>query len=384
MRTPERVGRIAVLRANALGDLILTYPALQALKDRFPEAELTLIGKAWHAEFLAGRPGPVDRVAVLPVPEVLGGPISGEAAARLAPWLEEQRARRYDVAVQLYGGGRFSNPLTASLGAALTVGLRAPDAPGLDADLPYIYYQHETVRGLEVVGLLGASGVPYPAVAVTDADRGAAEAALRGRVRGAYAVLHPGATDARRRWPPERFAAVADHLRSLGLDVLATGTLAERDVTGAVAAEAASDVVDLAGRLSLPALVGVLAGAEILISNDTGPMHLADAVGTPTVGIFWCGNAINAAPLRRRRHRPLLSWTIHCPQCGANCTRDVYPSRTAGDACKHKPSFVAEVPVVEVVDAAEDLLAGARPVTAAPWRQEHQADPEAVGSPSAS
>jgi ADP-heptose:LPS heptosyltransferase len=203
--------------------------------------------------------------------------------------------------------------------------------------------------------MLGASAEPYPAVAVTDEDRAAADVVLAGRP-GPYAVLHAGATDARRRWPPERFAAVADHLTSRGLTVLLTGTLAERELTAGVAARAASDVVDLAGRLSLAALAGVLDRCDVVMSNDTGPMHLADAVGTPTVGIFWCGNVINAGPLRRSRHRPLLSWTIHCPECGANSTRDIYPSRTGGDACRHRPSFVADVPVVEVIDAAEDLL----------------------------
>jgi ADP-heptose:LPS heptosyltransferase len=102
--------------------------------------------------------------------------------------------------------------------------------------------------------------------------------------------------------------------------------------------------------------VGVLAGAHALVSNDTGPLHVADALGRPTVGIFWCGNVINGGPLRRSTHRPMLSWTVHCPQCGVDCTRDLYPARTGGTVCAHPVSFVDDVPVVEVVGALNDLL----------------------------
>ena len=94
----------------------------------------------------------------------------------------------------------------------------------------------------------------------------------------------------------------------------------------------------------------------MVVANDSGPLHLARAVGTATVGLYWCGNAINAAPATRTRHRPLLSWTVHCPECGADCSTAGHPHRP-GDGCTHRPSFLDQIPVAEAWEEASDLLA---------------------------
>ncbi len=112
------------------------------------------------------------------------------------------------------------------------------------------------------------------------------------------------------------------------------------------------------GVLSLGGLAGLLERCAVVVGNDTGPLHIAEAVGTRTVGLYWVGNVINAAPVLRAKHRPLLSWTIHCPECGQDCTRDLYPDR-AGDGCTHRPSFVADIPMAEVRESALELLADA-------------------------
>jgi ADP-heptose:LPS heptosyltransferase len=360
---PSGVERIAVLRANALGDFVFTLPALAALRARFPAAHLTLLGREWHREFVAGRPEIVDDVAVLPPVPGLTAPPDDAPDAAWPTWLAAQRERRYDLAVQLHGGGRVSNPVVRALGARLSVGLHAPDAEPLDRSLPYVYYQNEVVRLLEVVGLAGATGEPYPRLRARPSDRTQARPVLDALRGEPYVVLHPGATDPRRRWAPQHFAAVADWLAERGIRVVVTGTTSEASVTGAVVDAARSDVLDATGAVSLAGLVGLLAGAQAVVSNDTGPLHLADALGRPTVGIFWCGNLINGGPLRRGRHRPLPSWTVHCPQCGLDCTRDLYPARTGGQVCRHSVSFVDDVAVVEALEALDALLAA--PLSAA-------------------
>jgi ADP-heptose:LPS heptosyltransferase len=103
----------------------------------------------------------------------------------------------------------------------------------------------------------------------------------------------------------------------------------------------------MAGATSLSALTGILADAALVISNDSGPLHLAAATGTATVGIYWCGNAINGGPPAVHRHRKAISWRLHCPECGVDCT--VF-------RCAHEASFVDDVPVAAVVDEALDLL----------------------------
>lgn len=342
------VRRIAVLRANRLGDLLFALPALEALRAAYPEAEVTLLGARWHAAFLSGRPSPVDRVVPVPptpgVNDVDGGYAS---APEREAFLAELRRERFDLALQLHGGGRNSNPFVAGLGARVTAGARAEDAPPLDRWIRYVYYQNEVTRFLELVGLVGARPVGLaPAVAVTAADLAESRAALPDGA--GFVVLCPGASDGRRRWPPERFARVGEGLARAGWRVAVTGTGEEAALVAAVLAGLEGGGLDLAGRLSVGGLAGLLARAALVVSNDSGPLHLAGAVGTPSVGIYWIGNLVNGGPPFRARHRPLLAFRTACPVCGVNCSRE---------DCPHDDSFVAEVEPAAVLAAAEDLIA---------------------------
>jgi ADP-heptose:LPS heptosyltransferase len=346
--------RIAVLRANALGDLIFALPALDALRARYPGAEITLLARPWHEQLLEGRPGPVDRViAVPPSRGVREEPGERPDEQELDAFFARMRDERFDVAVQLHGGGRFSNPFVRRLGAALTAGCRTEDAPPLHRWIPYVYFQSEIARCLEVAGLVDAPPTtlaPSLAVVPRDLDE-AAELADA----GAYAVLHPGAGATRRRWAAPNFAVVGDALAAEGLRVVVTGTGAERPIVEQVVAEMASPALAACDALSLGGLAGLLSRAAIMVSNDSGPLHLAAAVGAPAVGIFWIGNLINAAPLTRAAHRPVASFRVRCPVCG---------QRNVEERCAHEASFVDDVPVADVVAAARDLLA--RPAVAAP------------------
>jgi ADP-heptose:LPS heptosyltransferase len=342
----DGVEKIAVLRANALGDLVLAMPALEALRRTYPGARLTLLGTGWHARFLAGRPGPVDEVIALP-------PISGlsiAASGHVAPQslFDELGGRRFDLAVQIHGGGRHSNPFLRRLGARVTVGLCSPDAERLDRWVPYVYYQHETLRFLEVAALVGGfTEMIEPRVTVTPADREELARAFGDPPDGLVA-LHPGAGDPRRRWPAAKFAAVADRL---GRPVVITGIERERDVVEEVAASMRGPAMVAVDTLTAGGLAALYERCSLVISNDTGPRHLAAAVGTRTIGIYWCGNLINAGPLTRTLHRPLVSWTRSCPVCGASGVD------LSAERCPHDASWVADVTVDAVVEQAEDLLA---------------------------
>src|SRR6185437_9543628 len=157
---------------NAIGDFLLALPALDALRAAYPTAEIVLLGKRWHRDFLTGRLGPGDRVVVVPpsrgINDVAG---ADEDPAELERFFAAMRRERFDLAVQLHGGGRNSNPFVLRLGARVTAGLKTPDAPPLDRWMPYIYFQHETMRYLEAVALVGAVPTNLEArLAVTDAD----------------------------------------------------------------------------------------------------------------------------------------------------------------------------------------------------------------------
>lgn len=351
----DDVLKIAVLRGGGLGDLIFTFPAIDALAAAYPEAEIVLLGTPLHAALLTGRPGPISRVEVLPKARGVASPDGTDDPRQVGRFLQRMTAERFDLACQMHGGGRYSNPFLLGMRARHTVGTQTPDAAPLERTLPYLYYQHEVIRWLETVALAGAPSVgEEPRLAVSPQERMSALERF-GDVRRPLAVLHPGATDPRRRWPAERFAALAVRLVADGMRVAVVGDGDDADVATLVAREAAvvagDAVVSLAGALSLSDLVGVLSIADVVVANDSGPRHLAHAVGTPTVGIFWVGNLINGGPLTRRHHRVQLSWTTRCPVCD----RDVTQVGWTAERCPHDVSFVTDVSVDAVYEDAASL-----------------------------
>jgi ADP-heptose:LPS heptosyltransferase len=343
------IHKIAVLRANALGDFIFSLPALMALRATYREAEIVLLAKQWHAQFLTGRPSPVDRVIVIPAyAGVSAEPGTEENPAELEDFFQRMVQEHFDLAIQLHGGGGYSNPFIRRLQASVTAGLKAPEAEALDYWIPYLYFQPEITRYLEVVALVGASPLTLePAIAVTQQDRQEISRYLPPADQ-TLVVLHPGASDVRRRWPADKFAAVGDALAAQGAHVIVTGNEQEQDVTAAVVQAMRATAQDLAGRLSLGGLAGLLAHAKVVVTNDTGPMHLAHAVGSKTVGIYWAYNVMTAGQLTRSRHRPVITWRMHCPVCGAD---------NAWQPCAHRVSFVSDIRVEDVIEPALELLA---------------------------
>jgi ADP-heptose:LPS heptosyltransferase len=354
----EGVERIAVLRGGGLGDLLFAYPALSALAAAYPDASITLLGLPLHAELLRGRPGPVSHVEVLPFAAgVRPGPEDGTVTA---DFFSTMRSLRFDLAVQIHGGGRNSNPFLLNLGARHTVGTRTPDAVELDRTLPYVYYQNEFLRALEVAGLAGAAPVTLePRLEVTS-EEAAAGRHLTGAGDRPLLVIHPGATDPRRRWPASSFAAVAAQAARDGSDVVIVGDGGDAEAAAEIveraraqAGPAATRVRSLAGRLSLSELTGILSAATVMVGNDSGPRHLAQAVGTPTVGIYWVGNVISAGAMGRMMHRVHLAWVTNCPECGVDVTQVGWTA----ERCEHDDSFVQQIQPHAVYDDVRDLTA---------------------------
>ncbi|MFF0490307.1 glycosyltransferase family 9 protein [Nocardia sp. NPDC004068] len=347
------VRRIAVLRGGGLGDLLFAVPAIHALAAAYPEAEIVLLGSPLHAELLRGRPSPVDEVIALPAGLTAGRAEDPEAEAE---FFRRVCRAPIDLGVQLHGGGRWSNGFVHQLNPHWSVGSRTPDAAPLTRTLPFRYYQHETLRALEVVGLAGAPPVRLdPTLAVTAADLAAADRVL-GNLPDPVVALHPSATDPRRRWPIDRFARVAAHCLDRGLGVVVLGEHGERelldtlhDAVRELAPEAGKAFEIIVGQ-DFSTVTGVLARSCLLVGNDSGPRHLAAAVGTPTIGIYWIGNVINAGPLGRGRDRILFSWTTHCPVCGRDCTDETVPR------CEHDDSFVDSVSVAQVLAEVDSLV----------------------------
>lgn len=342
------VNKIAVLRANAIGDYVFTLPALTALRETYPQSEIVLIGQKWHAGFLSGRQSQVDRV--IPVPGMMGleRPVQSQAEREvLNDFFASLEEERFDIAFQLYGGGKYSNPYVKRFGAKITAGLKSIDAEALDLWVPYVYWQPEFFRYLEVVGLVGARTTHIePHIYVTERDLQESLDFLP-RQEKQIVILHTGSGDPRRRWPPEMFARLGDLLAAREMLIVVIGIESEKETVQKVIGGMQHEAVDASGKTSLEALVGLMKRSSLVISNDSGPLHLAIATGTPTVGIFWGPNLVTAGPAARSTHRPHLSWMLTCPTCGRS---------TIYEVCGHYDSLVSEVKVQDVFESAMELI----------------------------
>ncbi|HEX7127931.1 MAG TPA: glycosyltransferase family 9 protein [Thermodesulfobacteriota bacterium] len=314
--TPRRV---AVVRALNVGDLLVAVPALRALRRALPAARITLVGLPWAAEMVRRFPRYLDDL--LPFPGFPGIEEAPFDAGRLIACLADARERAFDLAIQMHGGGRYSNPFTRMLGATRTAGfVAAGDASGLDFPFPYVDRHHEVHRYLDLVAFLtGVRGDDRLEFPLEPADRDEVARCL-GPDPEPYLVVHPGSRVASRRWMPERFAAVAEALaREEGLDVVVSGGPGEGPLVEHVRRRLRCRTRRVSVDIGLGGLAALLAGARIVVSNDTAAAHLADAVGAPSVVIYGSAHVANWGPLDTSRHRtlfvPMACRPDHCRPC---------------------------------------------------------------------
>ncbi|HSH21633.1 MAG TPA: glycosyltransferase family 9 protein, partial [Candidatus Caenarcaniphilales bacterium] len=300
---------VAVLRALHLGDLLCTVPALRALRAGLPDARISLIGLPWARAFVERFGAYIDEFV-----EFQGFPGLPERACQpraVARFLAQMRERQFDLAIQLHGDGAVTNRLVSLLGARLTAGFVGHGgwAPDDGLFLPYPTGLPEPRRHLELVRFLGlplhGEELEFP---LTPADRAdAGRAAQRKDLGHEYAIVHPGSRAGDRRWSEEGFAGVADHLADEGLAVVLTGTEEEAEITGGVASRMRAKPVDLTGRTTLGALGVLVAGARMVVCNDTGMSHVAAALRTPSVVVFSASDPLRWAPRDRQRHRVVVA-----------------------------------------------------------------------------
>lgn len=291
--------RILVLQMCRLGDVLQTTPMLRGIRREHPEAEITLV---LHDGFLqVPVPRPLfDRLVSFPYAAIMEGlreaPDSWpEQVERARRWLRELGAEPFDLAINL-----THTPLSAllmSLAKATRVegSLVAPDRSHVvrGAWMTY-FWSGRLARAHGCFNLVDlqnwAAGVRSDArpleVEVPPSARESMTAWLRQRRTADHPLLavQLGASDERKRWPPERVAAVLDRLPP-DLDIVMVGTRAERPLVERARACLSRPVIDAAGSTSLPELAALLERCVVLLTNDTGTMHVASAVGTRIVDI---------------------------------------------------------------------------------------------------
>jgi ADP-heptose:LPS heptosyltransferase len=286
----RRPARAVVLRALGLGDLLTAVPALRALAAATPSSRLTLVTPAAFAPLVA-----------LVEPEGARIDVAGADGLRSLP----APALAAGLAVNLHGRGPQSHRLLLGAEARRLHAFRHPDVPESAAGPEWDDDEHEVERWCRLVRALDVEADP----ARLDLRP---PAGARGHPLAGATVIHPGAATAARRWPAERFAAVARAERAAGRRVVVTGSAAETGLAGRVARGAGLHGEGvLAGRTTLLDLAAVVAAAGRVVCGDTGVAHLATALGTPSVLLFGPTPPDHWGPPRdpaaRERHRVLWS-----------------------------------------------------------------------------
>ena len=309
--------RIAVVRALQLGDMLVALPALRALRGCFPHAEITLIGLPWACWFADRFSMYVDQFVEFPGwPGIAEAPYEPE---KTAAFLREQQAYGYDLAIQMHGSGEITNAFVFALGADRSAGFYAGERPAqLWPATPYPDDLPEVLRLLHIAELFGA-GNPDPSLEfpVTEDDRAELSGLLPLQATGTplRVGLHPGASAPSRRWPEDRFADVANRLVDrFGAQIILTGGPDEIEIAEMVAVQIEAPVTNLAGQTSLGGLAALLSGLNLFVTNDTGPSHIANAIGTPSVTIFGPADVRRWAPLDTERHR-VVRHLVECNPC---------------------------------------------------------------------
>jgi ADP-heptose:LPS heptosyltransferase len=286
---PEAPRRIHLFRPqNQLGDLLLNVPAIRAIRERYPAARLTLVVGAQNAPAVLGQPW-ADDVRVL---RGRGALAALRAALRLEP--------PPDIAV-------YFTTVSYSVSGALLVARSAArervgfdprryerrDWAALTQALPYPGEPlHQSEVSMTLARALGAATAPPPPHYVPDPE-------LLARAPAGVAYLHPGAGKPKNRWPVERFAEVAADWTARGLDVQVIEGPQDSGTAAALNARLGRELPVVRGE-SIPMLAARFARAAIYAGNDTGPLHLAGAVGCPTVGIYGWSDPAEWKPVGSR------------------------------------------------------------------------------------
>ena len=313
MRSHPPYHRILLSRMKFIGDVVLTTPLIRSLRDAYPDAFIAYLGEREAVSLLEGNPC-LDEI----IPFDYSRPAILEQA-RVGSLL---RRRTFDLVIDLFGNPR-SALLTRLSGAPVRVG---PDRKGRGR--LYTIRVRDDGRPKSAIAFhnqsLVAAGIPVSGkkteIFVSPAERDSAHALLRrmdppldpDRV---IVGIHPGATWPAKHWFPDRFAALAEGLvRDDGIQVLLTAGPRDGETIRSIRSRLREPVAVLDGP-SLRSLAAAVSLCSAFVSNDAGPMHIAAAVGTPTIGLFGPGEDAIWFPYETGAGHRALRVDVPCHPC---------------------------------------------------------------------
>lgn len=344
--------RVLLLRLERIGDLLMTHGAITQTRRLWPDATIDLAVGSWNVP-LARLIPEVSRVDVVDVPwlarEGTGLSWSG-LTARARGW----RARRYDLVINFEPDIR-SNFLAWQSGAPRRVGYWTGGGGAFLTDaLAYDPATHVATNAQQLLTRIDARAASLPAdpprFALDESSEAAATRILAGVPESHRLVgLHVSGGRESKQWHLARFAEVGRQLaQEPDVTIVLTGGAGDRPLVDVVKAElGAATVVDSAGALDLPGSAALLSRLTMLITGDTGPMHLAASVGTPVIALFGPSDPRRYGPLAT--HQRVLRVQLPCSPCGQV---RLPPERCRG----HVPDCMDGITVDAVVDAAQRWL----------------------------
>jgi ADP-heptose:LPS heptosyltransferase len=355
---PRRpVRRVLLLRLERIGDLVMTLDGIAYLRAELPTAEIDLVVGSWNASLASLIPG-VNRVETLDLPWLTReGPRTTwrQLMSSALRW----RRQRYDLVVN------FEPDIRSNFLAWLSRGRRrvgywtAGGGAFLTAAIAYQPWRHVATNAVRLAGLANAS-TPLEEPPARSARLEPTAAARRdaARLTSSHAApligVHPSAGRAIKQWPPERFRAVArQFVVEQGATIVLTGASGDEDLIRQVQEGLPAErVLDVCGRLDVVGLAALFERLDVLITGDTGPMHLAAAVSVPTVCIFGPSDPARYGP-SGPDHR-VVRIDLPCSPC--NRIRQP-PARCVG----HTPDCLSGLSIELVAAAVNDVLhAGSR------------------------
>ena len=302
---PEVLKNILIIKPSSLGDIVLALPALAALRRSFPDAEISWLVRPEFAPLLENHP---HLTKIIPFDRKFLGKawFNPFALGFLLSLIQQLRRSNFDIIFDFQGLFR-----TASLAWLSDCKKRFGMANA--REFGRIFYTHKVPQNqdcihlvdyyLKIVKAAGASDVGVQFVFpqnVTAADSVKKLLAKHNIKPDNYAVLVTGSAREDKRWPIERFVQLADRISSaFGLSVIMTGSASERSYIEKSKETANVSIANLAGKTSLAELVALLKDARLVVSGDTGPGHIAAALGVPVVLIFGPTNPARVEPYKR-------------------------------------------------------------------------------------
>jgi len=338
----DKIRKVLVRTANWIGDAVMTLPALASIREGLPDRHISILTKPWVADLFSGHPL-VDEIILYRSP----GPHEGMRGKwRLA---QELKQKKFDVAILfqnafeaalisfLAGIPRRAGYNTDARGVLLT---EAVPVNGMVKNGHQVDYYRALTAGLGFQSLPSA-----PSLAPTKIQLEESERILKSRGLDGEKLLvgmAPGAAyGPAKQWFPERFSALADRFsRDWGAHILIFGSQGDRDTASLLTKNAGIGVSDFTGQTTLSQAIGLIARCRLFVSNDSGLMHVAAALGVPVVAIFGSTDPVRTGPM------------------GGNCRivrRPVPCAPCLKTHCPEKRECLEKITVDEVYEAARGL-----------------------------